>query len=107
MGYLRRLLGVWEATPNVAVLLETCELSMWMCWLQRAGRLWNRLTPASPGSLLHTAFSVSCQSQWKHRPTCPWHGTHGHRSSQRPGPVAHGVTLVGRGDWEEGAGALV
>jgi hypothetical protein len=29
--------------------------------LQRAGRLWNRLTAAPPGSLLHAAFDASCQ----------------------------------------------
>jgi hypothetical protein len=44
-----------------AVLLEAGEPPLWARWLQRAGRLWNRLTAAPPDSLLHTAFDVSCQ----------------------------------------------
>jgi hypothetical protein len=61
MGYLRRLLGVRQATPNGAVLLEAGERPLWARWLQRAGRLWNCLTAEPPGSLLHAAFEVSCQ----------------------------------------------
>ena len=61
LGYLRRLLGVRQATPNGAVLLEAGERPLWVRWLQRAGRLWNRLTAAPQGSLLHAAFAVSRQ----------------------------------------------
>jgi hypothetical protein len=58
---LRRLLGVQQAMPNGAVLLEAGERPLWARWLQRAGRLWNRLTAAPPGSLLHAAFGFSRQ----------------------------------------------
>ena len=61
MGYLRRLLGVRQATPNGAVLLETGERPLWVRWLLRAVRLWNRLATAPQGSLLHAAFAVSRQ----------------------------------------------
>jgi hypothetical protein len=33
MGYLRRLLGVRQATPNGAVLLEAGERPLWARWL--------------------------------------------------------------------------
>jgi hypothetical protein len=42
MGYhrrLRRILGVRQATPNGAVLLEAGERPLWARWLQGAGRL--------------------------------------------------------------------
>ena len=61
LGHLRRLLGVRQATPNGAVLLETGERPLWVRWLVRAGRLWNRLTAEPPGSLLERAFAASRQ----------------------------------------------
>jgi hypothetical protein len=61
MGYLRRLLGMRQATPKGAVLLKAGERPLSLRWLQHAGRLWNHLTASPPGSLLHAAFTVSCQ----------------------------------------------
>jgi hypothetical protein len=61
MGYLCCLLSARQTMPNGAVLLATGERPLWASWLQRAGRLWNRLTAAPPGSMLHTVFGVSCQ----------------------------------------------
>jgi hypothetical protein len=59
LGFLRRLLGVRQATPNGAVLLETVEQPLWVRWLRPAARLWNRLTAAPAGSLLRRAFDAS------------------------------------------------
>ncbi len=53
---LRRLLVLRHATSNGAVLLETGKLPLRVYWLQRAGHLWNRLTAAPQGSLLHVVF---------------------------------------------------
>jgi hypothetical protein len=52
---------VRQATPNGAVLLETGERPLWVRWLLRAGRLWNRLVAAEPGSLSREALGVSLQ----------------------------------------------
>lgn len=54
-SHLRRLLGVWQGTPN-AVLAETLER---LRWLQLAARLWNRSLAAPPVSLLSQALHAS------------------------------------------------
>jgi hypothetical protein len=61
LGHLRRQLGVRQSTPNAAVLLEAGERPLWVRWLVRAGRLWNRLTAEPAGSLLRRAFEASLQ----------------------------------------------
>ena len=61
LGFLRRLLGVRQATPNGAVLLETGEQPLWVRWIRRAARLWNRLVAEPAGSLLRRAFETSLQ----------------------------------------------
>ena len=61
LGFLRRLLGVRQSTPNGTVLLETGEQPLWVRWLRRAARLWNRLGAAPAGSLLRRAFETSLQ----------------------------------------------
>lgn len=47
--------------PNRTVLLDTCELLLWVRWLVHARPLWNRLLPEPQGNLLQRAFEVSCQ----------------------------------------------
>lgn len=61
LGHLRRLLGVRQATPNAAVLAETGEQPLWVRWLRRAARLWNRLLAEPAGSLLRRALDTSLQ----------------------------------------------
>ena len=56
-----RLLGVRQATPNGAVLLERGERPLWVRWLVRAGRLWNRLLAEPQGSLLQRALAANLQ----------------------------------------------
>ena len=55
------LLGVRQATPNGAVLLETGEWLLWVHWLVYAGRLWNRLLAEPQGSLLQRVLTASLQ----------------------------------------------
>jgi hypothetical protein len=43
------------------VLLETGEQPLWVRWLRRAARLWNRLVAEPAGSLLRRAFQASLQ----------------------------------------------
>ena len=61
VGHLRRLLGVRQATPTGAVLLETGERPLWVRWLVRAGKLWNRLVAEPQGGLLQRAFAANLQ----------------------------------------------
>ncbi len=61
LGFLRRLLRVRQATPNGAVMLETGEQPLWVRWIRRAVRLWNRLAAEPAGSLLRRAFEASLQ----------------------------------------------
>ena len=43
------------------MLLETGERPLWVRWLVRAGRLWNRLLAEPQGSLLQRALTASLQ----------------------------------------------
>lgn len=53
------VLGVRQSTPNAVVLTELGELPLWLRWLKRAARLWNRLLAQPPGSLLRRALEAS------------------------------------------------
>jgi hypothetical protein len=59
LGYLRRMLGVRQGTPNAVVLAETGERPLWMRWVLRAARLWNCALGAERGSLLRQAVEAS------------------------------------------------
>jgi hypothetical protein len=59
LGYLRQQLGVRQSTPSAVVLTEMGELPLWLRWLKRAARLWNRLLAQPPDSLLRRALGAS------------------------------------------------
>ena len=59
LRFLRQQLGVRQSTPNAVVLTELGELPLWLRWLKRAARLWNRLLAQPPGSLLRRALEAS------------------------------------------------
>ena len=59
MRFLRQQLGVRQSTPNAVVLTEVGELPLWLRWLKRAARLWNRLLAQPPGSLMRRALHAS------------------------------------------------
>lgn len=48
-----------QATPNAVVLTEMGELPLWVRWLKRSARLWNRLLQEPPGSLARRALEAS------------------------------------------------
>ena len=57
--FLRQQLGVRQSTPNAVVLTELGELPLWLRWLKRAARLWNRLLAQPAGSLMRRALHTS------------------------------------------------
>jgi len=57
--YLRRQLGVRQGTPTAVVLAETAERPLWLRWLLRSVRLWNKALAAQPESLLRQAANAS------------------------------------------------
>ena len=59
MSFLRCLLGVRQGTPNAVVLAETGERPLWVRWLLRATRLWNRALAAEDDCLLRQAVTAS------------------------------------------------
>ena len=59
MRFLRQQLGVRQSTPNAVVLAELGESPLWLRWLKRAARLWNRLLAQPPGSLMRRALEAS------------------------------------------------
>jgi hypothetical protein len=59
LSFLRQQLGVRQSTPNAVVLTELGELPVWLRWLKRAARLWNRLLAQPSGSLLRRALDTS------------------------------------------------
>ena len=61
LAYLRQLLGVQQATPNTVVLAETGQQPLWLRWLRRAAKLWNRVVAEQPGSLVRQALTASIQ----------------------------------------------
>jgi hypothetical protein len=61
LSYLRRLLGVRQSTPNNVVLAETGQQPLWLRWLRRAAKLWNRLLTEQRGSLLQQALAANTQ----------------------------------------------
>ena len=38
-----RLLGVRQGTPNAVLLAEAGHSPLWLSWLRRAARLWNKI----------------------------------------------------------------
>ena len=59
LGYLRRLLGVRQGTPHAVVLAECGKRPLWLRWVMRAARLWNRALAAEQGSLLRQTVTAS------------------------------------------------
>lgn len=59
LSFLRHLLGVRQGTPNAVVLAETGQRPLWMRWLLRAARLWNRALAEPPDSLVRQAVAAS------------------------------------------------
>ena len=59
LSFLRRELGVRQATPNVVVLTELGERPLWLQWLRRAARLWNKLLAQPADSLTRRALDAS------------------------------------------------
>ena len=59
LGYLRHMLGVRQATPSAVVLAETGQKPLWVRWLRRAAKLWNRLVEQPEDSLVRRALAAS------------------------------------------------
>lgn len=61
LSFLRRLLGVRQGTPNAVLLAEAGHSPLWLSWLRRAARLWNKILAEQPGSLLRQTLAASIQ----------------------------------------------
>jgi len=59
VGYLRQLLGVRQCTPTAVVLAEAGEQPLWLRWLRRAAKLYNKIVAMDPSSLVHQALAAS------------------------------------------------
>jgi len=69
LGFMRQLLGVRQSTPNAVVLAETGEQPLWLRWLRRAGKLWNRVVAEQPESLVRRALAASIHLAAEQRPS--------------------------------------
>lgn len=127
--FLRQQLGVRQSTPNAVVLTELGELPLWLRWLKRAARLWNRLLAQPAGSLmrraLHTSITLALEAPAEKLVRQSWAGqlaaameaigmpldlqqptTIGRKALQRCG-LEHHLEKLRQGGTREGASKLL
>lgn len=59
LRFLRRLLGLPQATPTATLLAEAGQPPLYVSWLRRAARFWNSLLAAPQGSLMQQTLQAS------------------------------------------------
>ena len=70
-GFLRKLLGVHDQTPNKSVLGEFGRLPLQFTWWKQIMKFWNRLAKMPRDRLLHGAYLETIELHTKHG--CGWY----------------------------------